>query len=171
MLHLNLMLETQNFMDMGNFDLRNKGQCYCNTVHGTAAAEENACINAANLLLRNPDTEELVGDDLAIFGNEIITDGDTRGAKQFIDAQAHLVGKPAYGLAARVPDIGHFVKTISNALYTVWRDDSTLCGKGLLDPPSIKAIAANLSHEILWYGKFLKAKGLNLLVVVQRGKA
>jgi hypothetical protein len=46
-------------------------------------------------------------------------------------------------------------------------DDSTLCGKGVLDPPRIKAIAADLSHEILQYGEFLKEKGLNLLVVQQ----
>jgi hypothetical protein len=77
-------------------------------VHGPATAEEYACINAADLLLINPDTEEFLGDDVAIFGDEIITDGDTRGAQKFIDAQAHLVGKPAYSLAARVPDIGHF---------------------------------------------------------------
>jgi hypothetical protein len=109
-------------------------------VHGPATAEEDACIDAANLFLINPDTEEFLGDDLAIFGDEIITDGDTRAAKKFIDAQAHLIGKPAYGLAARVPDIGHFVKTVSNALYTIRRDDSTLCGKGLLDPPRIKPL-------------------------------
>jgi hypothetical protein len=63
-------------------------------VHGPATAEEYACIDAANLLLIDPDTNEFLGDDLAIFGDEIVTDGDTRGATKFIDAQAHLIGKP-----------------------------------------------------------------------------
>jgi sRNA-binding protein len=161
-LHLKLMFESKNFTNMGNFDLRHEGRCYRNSVHGPATAEEYACIDAANLLLIDPDTNELLGDDLAIFGDEIVTDGDTRGATKFIDAQAHLIGEPAYGLAARVPDIGHFVKTVSNALYNIRREDSTLRGKGLLDPPRIKAIAADLSREIRRYGKFLKEKGLDL---------
>jgi hypothetical protein len=77
-------------------------------VHGPATAKEYACIDAANLLLVHLDTNEFLGDKLAVFGDAIVTDGDTRGATKFIDAQAHLIAKHAYGLAACVPDIGHF---------------------------------------------------------------
>jgi hypothetical protein len=168
-LHLKLMLESNDFTDMGNFDLQHEERCYHNSVHVCATAEEHACTDAANLLLINPDTNEFLGDELAIFGDAFVTDGDTSGATKFIDAKAPLIGKPAYGLAAHVPNIiGHFVKTISNALYNIQRDDSTLHGKGLLDPPRMKAIAANLSHNILRYGKFLKEKGLKLSLVQQQ---
>jgi hypothetical protein len=67
-------------------------------VHGHATAKNYACIDAAYLLLIDANTYEFLGDDLPIFGDDIVTDGDTRGATKFISAQAHhLIGKPAGG--------------------------------------------------------------------------
>jgi hypothetical protein len=82
-----------------------------------------------------------------------------------------LIGEPAHGLAIRVPDIGHFIKIVSDALYKIWKEDSTLRGKGLLDPPRIKAIAADLSRVIRLYGKFLKEKGIDSSVAMQQASA
>ena len=48
----------------------------------------------------------------------IIGDGDTKGQSKFINKQAELV--PTYhGKAEYIPDIGHFIKCISNAFYAL----------------------------------------------------
>jgi hypothetical protein len=50
-------------------------------------------------LLRGVDGKDILPDDEAIFANQFITDGDTRGAKKFIARQVELIGNAAEGIA------------------------------------------------------------------------
>ena len=95
--------------------VKHKGKCYRNTTHGPAVAEEYACVDAAEALLFNKDGKFL-GEEEACFIDRLVTDGDTRGCKNFIDKQCELLGELVRGIAEHIPDIGHFIKTISNGL-------------------------------------------------------
>jgi hypothetical protein len=85
----------------------------------------------------------------AIFGDQVITDGDARSPNKFICAQAHVVGPSAEGVAERIPDVGHFIKTVSNGLYKAANEDPTLKGKDSLKPACIKMISSDLAAH-LW---------------------
>jgi hypothetical protein len=128
----------------GDVDLTHEGKCYRNSCHSPASAEEFAAADAGKYLMSLPDDE-------AIFGDEVITDGDTRSPNKFIDAQAEIVGPAAAGAAERIPDIGHFIKTVSNGLYKAASDDPTLKGKDLLEPARIKMISSDLATHLRNY--------------------
>ena len=96
--------------------VKHKGKCYRNTTHGPAVAEEYACVDAAEALLFNKDGKFL-GEEEACFIDQLVTDGDTRGCKKFIEKQSELLGALVRGIAEHIPDIGHFIKTISNGFF------------------------------------------------------
>jgi len=123
-----------------------KGKCYQNTNQTPAVAEEFACIQAAKFLLLGEDGTDILPDDEAIFADEFISDGDTRGAKKLIARQADLIGDVAHGVAEPFPDFGHFIKCISNAFFKVRETESTYRGVGLLESTRIKAISLDVSR-------------------------
>eukprot|EP00986_Skeletonema_menzelii_P020007 scaffold29846_cov211-Skeletonema_menzelii.AAC.1 len=97
-------------------DLKHDGECSRNSKHDPAVAEEYACELIARDLLVDPATGKLRPDDEAILVDCFISDGDTKGAKRFIATQASIV--PEFEeIAIYLPDIGHFIKCISNALH------------------------------------------------------
>ena len=91
--------------------------CYRNTNIDPACAKEFACVKAVDRLLCDGNGNFLP-DDQAIFADRLVTNGDTRGSLKFIAKQNELIGGVSDGIAKHVPDIGHFIKTVSNGLYT-----------------------------------------------------
>lgn len=136
-------------VDYSQLSLEHEGTCYRNSKHGPAVAEEHAMEEAAEVLLSLPD-------DQAIFGAPVVSDGDSRGPKKFIQKQRDIVGDAANGIADRLPDKGHFLKTISNALYAL---PSSLRGKDMLDGCRIKAIIGDITRHIKWCRGKLDAMG------------
>ena len=127
-------------VDYSQLSLQHDGPCYRNSKHGPAVAEEHALEEAAEILLSLPD-------DQAIFGAPVVSDGDCRGPKKFIQKQRDIVGDAANGIADRLPDTGHFLKTISNALFAL---PSSLRGTNLLDGSRIRAIIGDITRHIKW---------------------
>jgi hypothetical protein len=56
-------------------------------------------------------------------------------------------------MAEYVPDIGHFIKCISNALFKLSGQNSELRGVSLLEATRIKAISSDITGIIKDYGK------------------
>ena len=134
----------------GEVDYAHEGRCYRNSKYSPAQAEEFAMESAAEYLLNLPDDE-------AIFGKEVCADGDTRGTTHFIRKQKDIIGKNADDVSEYFPDIGHFIKCISNGLYNIAKEDPTLKGRQLLEPSRIKAISGDIRRHLCWYHK-AKAK-------------
>jgi hypothetical protein len=65
-------------------EVQHKGHCYQNASQGSMTAEEYACIDAGTLLLKSEDSDDFLPDEEAIFADEIISDGDTRGSKNLL---------------------------------------------------------------------------------------
>ena len=63
--------------------IEHDGVCYKNTISGPSIAEDLACVEVAEIILNNEYGNSLP-DSEAIFGEEIIIDGDTRGCMKFI---------------------------------------------------------------------------------------
>jgi hypothetical protein len=122
-------------------------------------AKEHAFQKAAKSLLVG-DNEEILPDDEAIFADNVVTDGDTQVANKFIHVQVSIIGPTSIpcviNLADQLPDVCHFIKTVSNALYDLKKVDSSYFGAGLLDAARIRAILANISRHICRHGKILK---------------
>ena len=97
-------------------NLTHEGACYKNSTKSPAIAEEFACEKIGRDLLKNTHNTFLQTDE-CIFATEIISDGDTRGCYKLILEQEIILGPAVKGIAKHVPDIGHFVKCISNAFY------------------------------------------------------
>jgi hypothetical protein len=129
-------------------EVEHKGHCYRNTVRGPATAEEYACFDAGSLLLKCEDSDDFLPDNEAVFADEIISDGDTRGSKKFIAAQVDAIGDVAANIAIQLPDIGHFIKTVSNALYELAEHDTILKGAYLLEASRIRAMSSDLAGHI-----------------------
>jgi len=149
----------------GTFDLSHSGVCHRNTVHGPATAEEYAFEDIAVSYLLDPKTRELLPDDEAIFVDQMVTDGDSRGAKRLIQKQVDVLlehGFDATGLAKQVPDIGHFVKTVSNAFYKLANEDSTIKGAGLLEPTRIRALSSDVSKHLRRYHEKRKKQPMDV---------
>jgi hypothetical protein len=118
------------------------------------------------LLLKCEDSDEFLPDENVIFVDEIILDGDTRGSKKFIAAQANAIGVVAAGIAIQLPDIGHFIKTVSNALYQLAERDTILKGACLLEGSRIRAISSDLASHIREFNhtlEFFSGKNPNKL--------
>jgi hypothetical protein len=128
----------------GEINLTHDGPCYRNTNLTPAQAEEFAMEEAGERLLDLPDDE-------AIFADVFVSDGDTRGSLKFIQKQRDIMGPVVEGIAQQLPDFGHFIKCISNGLYTLAEKDSTLKGKSLLEPSRIRAISGDVARHIHSY--------------------
>ena len=105
--------------DFTSMDLSHPGRCYKNSKHGPASAEEYALESLAEFFLIDPETGNFRPDDEAILVDFVVADGDTKGPKKFISKQAEIVGDSWEGKAEYVPDIGHFIKCISNAFFAL----------------------------------------------------
>ena len=130
--------------------LNHKGVCYRNTSIGPACAEEYACIEAAGLLLNDEDGNPLP-DNVALFGDRLVTDGDTRGSIKFITLQNEIIGSAADRVAEHIPGIGHFIKCVSNGFYKLKEKNKEFSGVGLLDVSRIKAVSADVSRHLREY--------------------
>ena len=112
----------------------------------------------AKYLLIDPDTGKFRPDDEAILANFVIADGDTRGPNRFMETQAELVPTFA-GKAEYLPDIGHFIKCISNSFYKLATKHTELRGKNLLEAPRIRCICSDISQYLRDFGVELR-KGI-----------
>ena len=61
--------------------------------------------------------------------NPIMSDGDTKGSNKFLDKQADLYKVLFKEKWQQVPDIGHLIKTTSNAFYKLKTTDKEFSGK------------------------------------------
>ncbi|EJK74880.1 hypothetical protein THAOC_03416 [Thalassiosira oceanica] len=140
-------------------DLEHPGVCSRNTTLSPAQAEEPALEELGEYLLIDPATGKFRPDDEAILALELVTDGDTKGAKRFMAKQAELV--PVFaGKAEQFPDLGHFIKAISTAFHKLKENNSDLRGKELLESVRIKVMCSDVAREIRQYGS--KRKELDL---------
>ena len=140
--------------------IKHKGVCYRNTTAGPAIAEELACIEAAELLLTDTDGN-LLDDSQAIFCDTVVSDGDTRGSLKLIARQAEIIGNEAKNIAEQIPDIGHFIKCISNGFYTIKTKNKEFSGVGLLEPQRIRSISADVSRHLRDYHRVSSNGNLN----------
>ena len=62
-----------------------------------------------------------------------LTDGDTCSSLKFTSQKSELIGSCAENKAEHIPDIGHFVKCISNGIYTLKQKNKIYVGVGLLN--------------------------------------
>lgn len=150
-----LVNENKRMEDITEDDLKHEGECHINTKHGPAVAEEYALESIAEYLLIDPETKKLRSDDEAILVDWFVADGDTKGAIRFIKKQASIIME-FEGKAIYVPDIGHFIKCISNALFYLAKNNSTLRGVSLLEASRIKAITTDITTIIKAYGREMK---------------
>jgi hypothetical protein len=62
--------------------------------------------------------------------------------------QKRIIGKAANGIAVQEPDIGNFIKCISNGLYNLKERDCTLGGTGLLEPCRVCVISSDIHKHL-----------------------
>jgi hypothetical protein len=144
---------------LNNIDLSHDGQCYRNSKYSPAQAEEYACAEAGQFFLFDEATNDFKASDGAFFVAEMVTDGDTHGAIKLFKAQEELLTKP-YNITLpreprQLPDIGHFIKTVSNGLYTLGNNNNALKGVSLLEPSRIRAISSDVSKHLRTYNNEL----------------
>jgi len=149
---LNKISNQKRATDITSQDLEHPGKpCFKNSKHGPASAEEWAVKSLAEFLLIDPDTGKFRPDDEAILADFVIADGDTKGPNKFIKKQADLV--PSFeGKAEYLPDIGHFIKCISNSFYKLATSSPELKGKSLLEAPRIRCMCGDISKYLREYG-------------------
>lgn len=90
-----------------------EGVCYRNTTSGPSIAEELSCVEAAELILNDEDGN-ILPDSEVIFGEEV---GDTRGCMILTAKQNEIISEAVDNKGKHIPDIGHFIKFISNRFY------------------------------------------------------
>ena len=111
-----------------NFSMQHGGHCYRNSNLNPASAEEPHAVRAARALLLDADGN-YVGDDLAIFGDFIHADNDTRAPKAFIAEQNRIMGEAVDNLADHSPDKGHVLKCSNNGIHNLVKKDKSFGGK------------------------------------------
>ncbi|KAL7547979.1 hypothetical protein ACHAWF_017085 [Thalassiosira exigua] len=138
-------------------DLEHPGKkCQRNSKHKVASAEEWALESLGKFMLVDPNTGKYRSDDEAILARYIVADGDTKGPKRFASAQAKLL--PSFdGQAEYLPDIGHFIKCISNAFFALATNNAELRGKSLLDASRIRAMCSDIVKYLRECGDELRA--------------
>lgn len=115
------------------------GECTGNSVHGPAVSEELALEEVGELLLLDENGMYL-GDEEALFLSLPVTDGDTKGALRLMTRQMAIIGDVALDKAERSPCCTHVSKNMVGGLYKLKTDDTTMAGKGLLEPGRIKQL-------------------------------
>ena len=129
-------------------NLEHPGVCYKNSKLSPAVAEELSCDKIGRNLLLDVDENYLLH---AIFAEQIVSDGDTRGAFKLILSQEQILGDIVKGSAKPVPDIGHFIKCISNAFYKFKTENKEYDGVGMLQPLRIKSMSSDISRHLRTY--------------------
>jgi hypothetical protein len=76
------------------------------------------------------------------------------GARKLISTQKECIGDAAKDVAVQVPDIGHFIKYISNGLYKLADRSKSLKGKCLLKPLRIHCIAGDIKRHLKSFHNF-----------------
>ena len=93
---------------------------------------------------------------------------------KLIARQAEIIGKEAQNIAEQIPDIGHFIKCISNGFHTIRRKNKEFSGVGLLELKRIRSIFTDVSRHLRDYHHVrtngnLNAKTINNQKVVHLG--
>ena len=65
--------------------------------------------------------------------------------------QNEIIGCAADRVAEHIPDIGHFIKCVSNGFYKLKEKNKEFSGVGLLDVSRIKAVSADVSRHLREY--------------------
>lgn len=151
-----LILEGKKGQDITAADLEHDGECYRNTSLSPTQAEEPAMEELGEYLLIDPETGLFRPDNEGVLALEVITDGDTKGAKRLIAKQAQLVPEFS-GKAEQFPDIGHFIKMMSGGLFKLRETNPERRGAQLLENDRIKTICADTSKKIRKFGSDLNA--------------
>jgi len=136
---------------ISNISTKHDGPCYRNSNLHPAVAEEEQAAMAARHLLCEGETDIYAGDNLAIFGYDISTDGDTRGAARFIRIQNQIIGEAADNVADTSPDRGHVIKCNNNAMHSLAKNDKSFSGVNLLNTSRIKSINSDLAAVVQDY--------------------
>ena len=86
-----------------------------------------------------------------IFSKVVVGDGDPRGSLKFMETQKQILQEPASVDSTHVPDIGHFIKCISNGFYKLRTTNKEVSGVGLLEPLRIRSMSADVSQHLREY--------------------
>jgi hypothetical protein len=140
--------------DYDNVDLSHDGRCFWNSNLAPGSAETWAFPSLGKDLLIDPATGALRPDDEAIFADGIGTDSNTTGARKFISTPKECIGDATKDIAVQVPDIGHFIKCISNSLYKLADGNKLLKDKYLLEPLRIRRIAGDVKWHLKSFHNF-----------------
>ena len=92
---------------------------------------------------------EVRDDETVFFCEQIVSDGDTTGAKRFIAEQNQIIGVESNNKVMYFPSIEHLIKFISNNFFELAKKDSSLRGCGLLEATCIKAISNDVNKHKL----------------------
>ena len=95
---------------------KHSGKCYHNSNLGPAVAEEHCAVEAANDFLLDS-KGNYVGDDMAVYGHRVVSDGDTRASVKLIATQASILGDAATDDAEQDPNCSHLCKCMSNSYF------------------------------------------------------
>ena len=86
-----------------------------------------------------------------MFAMRVHSDNDTRVHNRFTSTQNEIIGHAADGIAEHRPDLGHIIKNTSGESFTLRDEDTSFCGKGLLENGRILSIMADTRHAITEY--------------------
>ena len=142
-------------------NLEHKGKCAKNSKKSPAIAEEFACERVGKNLLLDKNNK-FISENEAIFACEVVSDGDTRGTFRLILEQERILGKSVKGIAKPVPDIGHFIKCISNEFYKFKGLHKVYARTGMLEPLRIKSMTSDISKHLRKYNSKKKERTLIL---------
>ena len=122
-------------------------KCYRNSNLNPASLEEPHAIMVARELLLDKHGKYL-GDDQAIFINNINTDNDTRAPNAFIREQNTIIVSAADNFTEHSPDKGHVMKCNNNAFFKLREQDRTFSGTNMLSNQRIKSLNPDIKEVV-----------------------
>jgi hypothetical protein len=137
--------------DLNDIGLSHDGRCFRNSKYSPAQAEEYACEAVGKFFFFDKGTNNFKASDETFFVIDMATDGDTHGAVILFKAQEELLRPYNVTLPRKprqLPDIGHFIKTVSNGLYSLGYNNTALKGASLLEPSCIRTISSDVSKHL-----------------------
>jgi hypothetical protein len=114
--------------------------------------QRSTLVKQRALFLFDEATNDFKPSNEAFFVAKMVMDGDTH--RKLFKAQSELL-KPYNVTLPReprqLPDIGHFIKTVSNGLYMLGNNNKALKGVSLLEPSRIQAISSDVAKHLRTY--------------------
>ena len=120
------------------FPLQSIKKCYRTTNLGLKEGEEPDCTEAAESLFLDEDGRLLPSNE-AMFANQVVWDGDTRGSASFVTKQKEIIGTAAKNKGKQALDVADCIKNVSNSLHKLLRIKKKHSGVQLLDSSRIRS--------------------------------